>query len=306
MTPKEELRMIPEQAKLLRNRRRPSGFTLIELLVVIAVIAILVSLLLPAIQQAREAAWRTSCKNNLLQLALGLHNYEMAFQMLPPGSINPTGPVRNVQEGYHMSWVAQMLPTLEQAALAQAIRFDLSAYDPANQTARAAVMPSLLCPSDGVTTVFSNPGQSVGFTNYAGCFSGSDVAIDMNNDGCLYLNSSVSYRQIRDGASNTILLGEKRFVDATFDAGWISGTRSTLRHTGVAINGGWDLPVGNVQQFVPNPPNDTFTSGFSSVHNGGASFALADGSVRFISENISPQIFSHLGSRADGQILGAF
>src|ERR1700754_2067028 len=90
------------------------AFTLIELLVVIAIIAILIALLLPAVQQAREAARRTQCKNNLMQLGIALHNYQMAFEPPPPGVVNSTGPVLNSPSGYHMGWIAQILPYIEQ------------------------------------------------------------------------------------------------------------------------------------------------------------------------------------------------
>src|ERR1700693_4880192 len=105
------------------KRLRPA-FTLIELLVVIAIIAILVALLLPAVQQAREAARRTQCKNNLVQIGLALLNYEMAHECLPSGSVDPNRPIRNEAKGYHMSWMVQLLPYLDQSNTFQ--HFDFS------------------------------------------------------------------------------------------------------------------------------------------------------------------------------------
>src|SRR5210317_1079102 len=103
---------------------RRTAFTLVELLVVIAIISILVALLLPAVNAAREAARRTQCKNNVAQLGLALHNYEMAHENLPPGVVNPTGPIRSVPEGNHTSWTVQILPMIEEAAAYARFDFD--------------------------------------------------------------------------------------------------------------------------------------------------------------------------------------
>jgi prepilin-type N-terminal cleavage/methylation domain-containing protein len=283
------------KSKSDRQLRFRRGFTLIELLVVIAIIAILIALLLPAVQQAREAARRTQCKNNLMQLGIAMHTYEMSFEMMPPGTVNLTGPIRNIEEGYHMSWLVQILPAIEQAGLFGNINFNESVYAQANAGPRATAIVSFLCPSDNR--------QSGGVSNYAGCFGGDDVAIDMSNNGLLFLNSGVGYQEIRDGASNTILAGERIIPTGVKDLGWMSGTMATLRNTEVPINAGWDIGGSRTTRngsMVPLPaPSDTATSGFSSQHTGGAQFVLADGSVRFLSENIDLKTYSHLGNRED-------
>jgi prepilin-type N-terminal cleavage/methylation domain-containing protein/prepilin-type processing-associated H-X9-DG protein len=291
-------------AKLMsvRRLRFRRGFTLIELLVVIAIIAILIALLLPAVQQAREAARRTQCKNNLMQIGIAMHTYEMSFEMMPPGTVNLTGPIRNIEEGYHMSWLVQILPAIEQAGLFGMINFNESVYAPLNTAPRATVIISFLCPSDNR--------QSGGVSSYAGCFSGDDVAIDMNNNGLLFLNSGVGYQEIRDGASNTILAGEKIVAAGFKDLGWMSGTMATLRNTEVPINAGWDIGGSRTTRngsMAPLPaPSDTATSGFSSQHTGGAQFVFADGSVRFLSENIDLKTYSHLGNREDLSAMQEF
>jgi prepilin-type N-terminal cleavage/methylation domain-containing protein/prepilin-type processing-associated H-X9-DG protein len=278
------------------------GFTLIELLVVIAIIAILIALLLPAVQQAREAARRTQCKNNLMQLGIAMHTYEMAFEMMPSGTVNLTGPIRNLGEGYHMSWLVQLLPAMEQAALFGNINFNESVYAPANSGARATPIPSFQCPSDNRL--------SAAASSYAGCFGGEDAAIDTKNNGLLFLNSGVGYREIRDGASNTILAGEKIIPASLKDLGWMSGTMATLRNTGVAINTGWDIGGPRSTRngsMAPLPaPSDTATSGYSSQHTGGAQFVFADGSVRFLSENIDLKTYANLGHREDLSALQEF
>jgi len=272
------------------------GFTLIELLVVIAIIAVLVALLLPAVQQAREAARRTVCKNNLAQLALALLNYEMAHSVLPPGSVNPVGPIESAPEGYHMSWTVNLLPNLDQGPLFREFDFDKGAYEQ-SQLVTEASLNVLLCPSSS-----SDDDQS----SYAGCHSGTETQIDTDNDGVFYLHSSVGYRDIGDGSSNTIFVGEKQITPA--DISWLSGTRSTLRNTGVKPNA-FTSGSGRHKLYNESPAefeDVAFVGGFGSWHTGGAQFALGDGSVRFINENIQAETYEHLGSRNDGKYVEGF
>ena len=160
------------------------------------------------------------------------------------------------------------------------------------------VMPTLACPSDW-QRMLSQGNQTLAMNNYAASFGGEDVPIDAKNNGVMFLNSSIGFRQIRDGASNTLMVGEKCVIEDANELGWMSGTKSTLRNTGIAINRGWD--VGGSA-----PPDDTSTSGFSSYHTGGSQFVLADGSVRFISENVNLSLYANLGNRADMEFIGEF
>ena len=288
----------------LHRRRR--GFTLIELLVVIAIIAILIALLLPAVQQAREAARRTQCKNNLAQLIIAVHNYEMAWETLPPGTVNAAGPIRSEAKGYHMSWIVQILHYLEEGNAFRRIDFKVGAYDAANAAVRNHRIPVLLCPSE--------PGslgaEQVATTSYAGCHNGTEAQIGLKNSGVFFLNSSVRYEQITDGSSHTIFVGEKILelgADGQVSSlGWMSGTRASLRNTSRRPNDGRQRRNDDQDAAPRKAPAPTFVGGFSSHHVGGANFVLGDGSVRFISESINVELFQLLGHRADGMLVGEF
>jgi prepilin-type N-terminal cleavage/methylation domain-containing protein/prepilin-type processing-associated H-X9-DG protein len=313
------------------------GFTLIELLVVIAIIAVLIALLLPVVQQAREAARRTQCKNNVMQIGLALHNYMMAFEVLPPGTQNPTGPIQSKEAGgYHMSWITQILPYLEQQNVYSHIDFNRSVYDPANAPARQQRIATFICPSDPGNG--NNPVAAV--TSYSGVHNDFETPIDVNQNGVLFLNSSVRYEQIRDGSSNTIFLMEYQLATGS-DLGWMSGTRASLRNAVIAVPnsvapisdaedqdptgaGASDaVPVsftyrlhastvrnfnaGNLRQELADLESGReFVGGPSSFHSGGGHFLMGDGSVRFISQNIDPLTFRHLANRADGEMLKDF
>jgi prepilin-type N-terminal cleavage/methylation domain-containing protein/prepilin-type processing-associated H-X9-DG protein len=293
-------------------RRRPA-FTMIELLVVIAIIAVLIALLLPAIQSVRELARRTQCTNNLMQLGLALGNYASTHRVLPPGAVNFTRPVLNLPQGYHHSWVVQVLPFLEQRNVYRHFDFRRGVYADENLTARGTKIQTFLCPSSSF----------VGQMCYVGCHHDVEAPIDVDNHGVLYLNSHVAYDDITDGLAHTILLGE---VKNAASLGWASGTRATLRNTGSRINdrdptspspGGRVFPTPNplsqsddlatvVQTMIDDGILPIgFVGGFSSSHPSGSNFLFCDGSVQFLKQSINEHVFRLLGNRADGEIVDA-
>ncbi|MBM4074111.1 MAG: DUF1559 domain-containing protein [Planctomycetes bacterium] len=213
--------MFPTQKK-----SQPFGFTLIELMVVITVIMVLIALLLPAVQQSREAARRAHCRNNLMQIGIALHNYAMCHEVLPPGSTNPTGPIVNVADEtqYHMSWIVQILPYLEQQNVYNYVDFRSSVYSTANTPVRTRRIQILYCPSAP-----SIGGETDLASNYCGIHNDFETPIDEKQNGVLYLNSSIHYEEVTDGSSNTIYVGEAE-VDKLTTMGWMTGTRDSLRN----------------------------------------------------------------------------
>ncbi len=284
-----------------RHRYFPSrpGFTLVELLVVLAIIGILIGFSLPAVQQVREAVRRTTCMNNLAQLGLAIHNYELSWEHFPAGVQNETGPITADENGKDIGFIVLLLPFIDQYGIASNFDIDAGTYAPGNSPARKQVIKLLNCPSSA-DFLNMNQAGTAGLSSYAGCHHGSETPIDLDNQGLLFLNSKIKFYDIKDGSSNTIMLGEK--LSGSTDLGWASGTRSSLRNTGELLSAAqWiDLKRG---------PDDgaaalDFVGGMGSFHPGGSSVCFADGAVRFLRNGIDVAVLGNLGNRADGAMMG--
>jgi prepilin-type N-terminal cleavage/methylation domain-containing protein len=273
------------------------GFTLVELLVVMAIISVLMGLLLPAVQSCRESARRCKCQNNVAQLGLALHHYECAHEAFPAGVTGDAGPIRNLPEGKHVGWILEVLPFMEERVLASHFSRGDGVYAESNRQVRASTNRMMICPSSPIDAPRREDGGSpVAVSSYAGCHHDIEAPIDADNHGMLFLDSRIRFVDILDGSSRTLLIAERR--GSQKDLGWASGTRATLRNAS-PFRERTPYTVGD----DPAPENPLVVGGFGSDHAGGIVVAgLADGAVRSLHHDISPDVLRQLGHRADGEL----
>jgi prepilin-type N-terminal cleavage/methylation domain-containing protein/prepilin-type processing-associated H-X9-DG protein len=292
--------------------RRPA-FTLIELLVVIAIIAILIGLLLPAVQKVREAAARTQCQNNLKQLGLALHSYHDAYNGLPPGYTAATS-YPGTAPGW--GWATYILPHVEQDNLFRQI--DL-AQPVETQPAIQQVLKVFLCPSDqppaAAFSITDPTGATIcqaGPSSYAATVGDDSSEVDdPAGNGVFYRNSHVKLTEITDGTSNTVFLGDRAWADT--QGVWAGVVTGAVCRPGPTNP--WATTTGPAQALVLVHNNwiniktdaDGGLDDFSGKHPGGVNVLLGDGSVRFVRsitvDGAERLNFWAMGTRAGGEVV---
>jgi prepilin-type N-terminal cleavage/methylation domain-containing protein len=303
-----------------------AGFTLVEVLVVVAIVALLMALLVPAVSGARESARRTQCSNNVKQLIMGLHRHVSSFGTFPAGNtlrgVTPSA-ASNWCQGSNslrgMPWTVAVLPFVEQGNLFDRFNPNLEFMTdsfalPANQNGQNAVPVAVLqCPS-------SSFGENPLRNNYFGVQGSAPVSCTDGAtpngtrrfyiNGVMYVNSQVGFGHVRDGTSNVFALGETNMCGLSFGSSppeffnWVIGGKAGGTTPMPMQLAGVELPI-NSWRFRPSTSImlQQGTRGFGSDHPGGCLFALADGSVRFVSEFIDLSTLTLLGGRRDGGLF---
>ncbi len=308
-----------------------NAFTLIELLVVIAIIGVLVGLLLPAVQQAREAARRMACGNNIKQLAMSIANYESAIKRYPAGCqtfYDVDSSVTQADGDDAWGWAVNVLPFMEQQPLFDTLSpntpssFKTALADSTKLRAMETELTMMICPSDAPEPLNSMrlmDGKALGVSNYIGNFGVTTFA---NPDpfGTLFTNSKVRPVMITDGLSNTFLIGERasKLQNVLHRAGVWSGARATLitkpnpLESGFACYGASRYQLNSGKNLLGT--NFVPVLGFSSMHFGISQFAFCDGSVHVIKEDIDSRVsdlsdpgtygvYQSLSHRSDGNVV---
>lgn len=318
-----------------------TGFTLVELLVVLTIIGVLVALLLPAVQAAREAARRMSCQNNLKQIVLSLQNYHDQFEVLPPGYIAhdiPEAAPSTNETGTGYGWFTLLLPFIEQRSLHRELDFKADCREPRNLEHGSIAFGANQCPTDplssyGASFVVTSGGRDLqlGRASYVGMYGYGDVTLRPGaptGPGVLYRNSAVRMAMIHDGTSHTIVVGERaqqhRFTDdgSMVDASstWYAAVPGVSRPAGLRgvaadrMEGPGSLVLATVGQpaadglpELHNVPNTTnHIVGLSSQHGYGVNAAACDGAVHFVHKTIDYAVYRSLGERADARLSGGF
>jgi prepilin-type N-terminal cleavage/methylation domain-containing protein/prepilin-type processing-associated H-X9-DG protein len=300
----------------IQHRR---GFTLIELLVVIAIIAILIGLLLPAVQKVRDAAARMSCSNNLHQIGVAMHSYEGAQQKLPPGFASRTMSVNGDGLGPGWGWAAYLLPHVEQDNLFRRINLNADILDPAHAAVRVTPLKVFRCPSDtpanGDTFMAvdaSGPLVPLAFANYValgGTFEVTDSPDD--NTGPFLRNRQFKITDVTDGSSNTLFVTERvsKRSPVTTWVGALTGAENPPLNLAYHEEGPPTFVLTQTNEAsegrTPNNPLGHVEDAGSN-HSGGVMALFGDGSVRFIRNAISPVTWEALGTRTGGEVLGDF
>jgi prepilin-type N-terminal cleavage/methylation domain-containing protein/prepilin-type processing-associated H-X9-DG protein len=314
---------------LSMTRKCKAGFTLVELLVVIAIIGILVALLLPAIQAAREAARRSQCVNNLKQIAIGIELYHASHKEYPSGRKGCDGwGFGKCADGDPIdirapSGLITILPFVEQQALFERFDFNDGPWTPknwpehfkrnshdTNTFAVGSIVPFYSCPSDPKEPLADHRADLEATGSYAfsmgsnGPSFGIDtLTVKMDNNGMFMYNRNITIQEVTDGTSNTLYLGETiNGHEKETSNRWSAASRhlDSLRSTDNPMN----TPVG--QGITINLYGYKTNGSFASAHPGGAQFSFGDGHGIFLSETIELQVYHALSTRNLGEVIDSY